>query len=292
MDQNIKHNIELLKQIDESRNNIKKKMRFLDRTKNENDEFIKNSLKPLVEPLEKITSDMQTTKELIMEEKQNSKQNRNKKQIVKKKIETEQIENEENLSAIKNLFDNGFEMEEAKDQVGSNFLSYFQKILDKPQRWDKVYGLRVSSTGWHLGDSTVIVNKDTFTMNDISTKATDGLLELLFLKNPDLRLVTEEDLENYKKMVLASNAHRRGYSKHNDINWNRGSKYVKVISRLFAIKGDGLRSDLPHILYFKNYNELVDRLQVLYASQLAGNDNVHNEIMVITNRLKRDNIIY
>jgi hypothetical protein len=287
MQENIKQNIDLLKQIVESRVNIRKKLDRLTRNQLDHENIIKNTFKPLVDPLLKISNDMQSTKDIILTQNQDEK--------LKKKKESEKPEkisyDYDNLDTIRDLYNDDHQLEKAKETIGTDFVNYFKNVLDDPRKWDKTFGLRVSSTGWLLGDSNVKIVNDVISVNDITTPATDGLLSLLFLKNPDLSSVTENDFENYKNMLISTSAHRRGYSKNNEHNWNRGPKYVKVISKIFPKVGHGLSTDLPKVLYFNNYNELIERLYILHGSQQAGNDSVQNEILVITNRLKKDNII-
>ncbi|VVC44714.1 Hypothetical protein CINCED_3A005287 [Cinara cedri] len=71
-----------------------------------------------------------------------------------------------------------------------------------------------------------------------------------------------------------------------------GNKYINIISKLFPL-GKGLRMKLQKntLVYWNDPNELVDRLQILLASQSAKNTVVGNEILLIFEKLLEAGII-
>ena len=67
-------------------------------------------------------------------------------------------------------------------------------------------------------------------------KATQGLWELLTKSKPDKNVVTFQDKQTYKQILLQSNAHRVNYSPTGKIKANKGIKYTRFISQLFTDK--------------------------------------------------------
>ena len=65
-------------------------------------------------------------------------------------------------------------------------------------------------------------------------KATEGLWELLILSRPDKNVVTHQDTQAYKQILLQSNAHRLNYSPSGKIKAKEGPKYTRFISQLFT----------------------------------------------------------
>jgi len=51
---------------------------------------------------------------------------------------------------------------------------------------------------------------------------------------PDRNLVSVQDKQAYKQILLQSNAHRVNYSPSGKIKANKGLKYMRFISQLFS----------------------------------------------------------
>ena len=112
------------------------------------------------------------------------------------------------------------------------------------------------------------------------------------MKDPN-KIYTSEDLKNYQKIILKTNAFRKYYQANNKIEGNRSKKYKQIIAPFF---GDGI--DLMQInnkkidyVYWNDINELVQRLRLLIASQSAGNTGHANEINSIIEELREAKII-
>ncbi|KAF0694251.1 Uncharacterized protein FWK35_00037527 [Aphis craccivora] len=67
-----------------------------------------------------------------------------------------------------------------------------------------------------------------------------------------------------------------------------GSKYNDIISKQFTGEcnitvgtGINMRLQKNSVIYWQDPNQLVDRLRLLYASLVAGNTAVRNEIIAI-----------
>lgn len=167
------------------------------------------------------------------------------------------------------------------------------------------FGVRVEQGKMRLGSASITINDENIVVAERKYKKTPGLMELLLKKKPNLSLVTESDKQQYKSMLLDTNAHRRDYTASKPIKSNKGLKYLQVIKPLFRItdnllgeqpKGEGLpltkmwHKDVD-IRYWDDPNELVERLKLLTASREAGNTGLDGEIISIIEELRESKII-
>lgn len=127
-------------------------------------------------------------------------------------------------------------------------------------------------------------------INETRYRPTEGLYELLFKRLPDSDLYTNDDLQAYKSILIATNAHKKGYSFHNQIRRDKSLKYKHVIKDLFPAKqGRGLTwksAKTRDLVHWDDPNELVDRLKLLTASAETGNTSHGNEILNIVEELR------
>ena len=184
---------------------------------------------------------------------------------------------------------------------------YMGAVLSgKKDTIDSVYGVRFNNDGITLGDKDIDVDRnDNIIIDGITYKGTPGLYELIFKRIPDDAVYTESDMQKYKSILFATNAHRRGYNSQNPISGNRGYKYKYIIAPLVShvssnkVVGKGLPQETTMLLndnkidyiYWNDPNELVDRLQLLEASRQAGNNAHNNEISSIIEELREAGLI-
>jgi hypothetical protein len=229
----------------------------------------KKTFKPIVDPLNKLVS--------------------SKKTVLKKEENYDEEDQDSGASGRKE--------EEEAPHVGVYALRYVSLHHDprNAKQLDKVYGIRKHGKHLFLGNSLVTIARDVIHIGDEKYAATPGLLELLFMKQPDSSIYTQEDLEMYKTLVEQTSAHRQKYDSTRQANSNRGFKYVHIIKPLFLTKkktsGSGMKIDKPRYEYWDDPNELVARLRLLLSSQSAGNNSHQNEILSIVEELREANII-
>lgn len=161
--------------------------------------------------------------------------------------------------------------------------------------------LLMGNTRVSVSDHSIMIGSRTYTK-------TPGIVELLFKKNPDLNVITEDDKSNYREMLINTNAHRRDFDPKKPIKSNKGRKYTNIIRPMFIrlvknnptsseVSGAGMLPVMKKInknvdfVYWDDPNELVDRLKLLIASYDAGNNGVHNEIISIIEELRESKII-
>ena len=114
-----------------------------------------------------------------------------------------------------------------------------------------------------------------------------GLWELITSKNP--KNFSEKDYSEYKGIMLLTNALHRNNDPNNPYPKGSGSnKWVTLLSPIwrrgkFAGKGVVIMPSDP--------NALLERLDLLLASQEAGHTGVGNELVSICDKLKRQGVL-
>lgn len=96
---------------------------------------------------------------------------------------------------------------------------------------DKVYGIKFKKNdGWYLGDSRIkFTPQKRIRLAGSQYDLTSGLFSLLTKKNP--KEYTENDLENYKKMLSDTGVH---LNKSGTLKANKSTKFKNIILRLFS----------------------------------------------------------
>ncbi|XP_068994240.1 uncharacterized protein [Neodiprion pinetum] len=212
---------------------------------------MKDVFKPVVTPLQELVNVSRGTK-LVKEE-------------VKEELKTET-------------------KDEPKNEMEDSFATAEQ------QKLDTVYGVRsLSTVGLMVGDSSISFERDSVRIGDTLYPKTQGLLELLFKKMPNSAHVTRNDRENYRNILLATNALRKYCKDVSPLSQmsKRTGKGV-LLPQAWVIRR-GVETDY---IFWDDANELVERLCLLLASQAAGNTSHNNEIMSILEELREAGIIY
>lgn len=171
----------------------------------------------------------------------------------------------------------------------------FQQLIEDSTRdsgFDKVYGPKMSDGILKLGKFPLeVVDNRYLRVLDKNFPISDGLLDLLLYKDP--YGYSKNDLKNYREMLEMTDRHlnQSGILKRQNC-----SKYTNLISKLFGKKheeaGSPKKTTGGQYVYFDDYNEIVDRLRLLVASQQAGNTSHGNEIISILEQLRQQNLIY
>ena len=158
---------------------------------------------------------------------------------------------------------------------------------------DKTFGVRKEGDHHYIGNKHVIITED----DDIIIKeggdrflGTHGLWELITSKNPEEDLYDKDDIRNYERLMMKTNALHRRNDPNNPLP--KSSKSVKWKTILGPIwhnreyyegKGTVIMSSDPNVL--------LERLDLLLASQEAGNTGVVNELVSICDELKRQGVL-
>lgn len=176
--------------------------------------------------------------------------------------------------------------------------AYIRAMITDGKDFDNVNGFRAEANGeWMLGNKIARFDKDdNLLIGDHSFAPTNGLLELIFKREP--QEFTTGDLQQYKRILDLTNAHRQLYAADKPIRATRAHKYTSIIKDLYSKesltedneqRGSGLFVPLEKkrtYVYWDDPNELVERLALLAASREAGNTGLDREILSIEEELR------
>ena len=149
-----------------------------------------------------------------------------------------------------------------------------------------------------IGNSLIEFEDSYINVNGAKYAKTHGLFELLIKKQPSKSQITTTDMENYRKILEVSSAHKKRYDGNEKIRPHNSNKFKYIIAPMFEYskQGTGIlpRYKLARIntrmdyVYWDDPNELVKRL--LIAEQSADNPNHVNEVHSIIEKLRSDEI--
>ena len=234
---------------------------------------ITEGLKPIREGIEKLPEVIQTIEKEEEVEKEEEEE------------EEEEVEEEEE------------EEEVEKKRIGKIAYKYLNKFFK-----DETFGIRKEEDKYKIGSQDIIIfNNDIFMENrNKMFKGTDGLWDLIMSKNP--KKFDGKDYEEYKKLMIISNAlhinndPKNPYPKGN----HKNSKWKKILAPIWFGKKGGLHK-LPKekegydgegvVVIPSDPNALLERLDLLLASQEAGHTGVRNELVSICDELKRQGVL-
>ena len=196
--------------------------------------------------------------------------------------------------------------EEEKSSIGPIAEEALSKFLRRDEA-DKTYGLRDEKGKFYIGNKLTIIDNNDLIVGKYEYEGTPGLWELITSKNPDETKYNLEDLENYAKLLIRTNALRKNYDPDNKRPLSSsGNKWKNLLSTIWKNKhlikteeetdkeekdpepstsGTGL-TILPN-----DPNALIERFDLLLASQNAGHSGVRNELVSIFDELKRQGVI-
>ena len=177
-------------------------------------------------------------------------------------------------------------------------------IHDTGEEYDTAKGvsLDLDTNEFRMGNRKVDFEGNKFVVFDgkgrIEYDLSPGLLELLFKKYPNEKVIDEGDIKMYKDVLYNTSAHKRYYDPKQQVVGSKGTKYKTLIKPHLTIKskrsGKGVLTVTNKRIEFvpwSNPNSLVDRLQILIASQRAGHTGHDTEIASIIDALRKAEII-
>ena len=156
---------------------------------------------------------------------------------------------------------------------------------------DKKFGIRKEGIHHYIGKTHVIIEDNDIIIPKTGERleGTTGLWELIMSKNP--QNFTEMDYDNYKYLIITSNVLHRGDNSANPYPKASGSfKWVFLLSPIWKSKkkeyeGEGV------VVIPSDPNALLERFDLLLASQEAGHTGVRNELISICDELKRQGVL-
>ena len=110
------------------------------------------------------------------------------------------------------------------------------------------------------------------------------------LKDPPGRNYTDKEFENYIKILTKTHVLHQGNDPNNPYpKSSKSNKWNKYLSRIWeyraAYEGEGI------VIMLSDPNALLERLDLLLASQKAGHTGVGNKLVSICDELKRQGVL-
>lgn len=215
----------------------------------------------------------------------------------------EELENKTNI--IKNFSKNKSIISEDESNIQeNNNLSYYFKLLnDKSRHIDRTLGVRKFVNGDNMiGNKLITFDSNSFKVDNDKYPLSEGLLELIFKKQPNDAKITNQDVKLYKEIIEKTNAAKKNYKANGairrDVTYNNKKKYIEnkfnksggsILPKFMKVNNG---KTFHEYTYWNDPNELVDRLRLLLAERSAGNQNHDNEIQSIIEELREERIIY
>ena len=156
---------------------------------------------------------------------------------------------------------------------------------------DKKFGIRKEKGHHYIGNKHVIVKNNDIIITKTGEKleGTRGLWELIMSKNP--QNFTDMDYDNYKYLIITSNVLHRGDNPKNPYPKASGSfKWVYLLGPIWKNKKEKYQGQ-GVVVIPSDPNALLERLDLLLASQEAGHTGVRNELVSICDELKRQGVL-
>ena len=188
------------------------------------------------------------------------------------------------------------EDEEEEELVGE--IAY--EFLNKPFS-DKTFGIRKEKGHHYIGGEHVIIDNNDIIIkkNGERFEGTPGLWELIMSKIP--KDFTDKDYDNYEDLMIMTNALHHENDENNPHPKGSGSiKWKKLLSPIwyrkkggeymFPKKKEGYKGE-GVVVIPSDPNALLERLDLLLASQEAGHTGVRNELVSICDELKRQDVL-
>ena len=108
-------------------------------------------------------------------------------------------------------------------------------------------------------------------------------------KDPSNITYTDEDYENYAKLMVRTNALHVDYNPNKKSKSNRGVKWKQLLKGIFKNKNKYRGSGV--IVIPSEPNALLERLDLLLSSQEVWHTGVGNELVSICDELKRQDVL-
>lgn len=186
-----------------------------------------------------------------------------------------------------------------KSELSTLLQEYLLKSANKASDIDHTTGARHLQTGTRIGNKDVSFEGNNINVNGQNYSITQGLLELVFKKDPRRDVIQPEDFDVYKKIILDTYAYKKQYIPNNSTRNDNTVKFRNIIKPMLTTSGKGLlpthkleeRNKIDYV-YWDDPNELVERLRLLISAQAAGNTHHSNEIISIIEELRESKIIY
>ena len=196
----------------------------------------------------------------------------------------------EAIQPLRKATEEGKEEEEEDDE---ELIGEIAKDYLNMEFRDKKFGIRKEKGHHYIGNKHVIIKNNDIIIAKTGEKleGTRGLWELIMSKNPEN--FSDMDYDNYRYLITMSNVLHRGDNPKNPYPKASGShKWTFLLSPIwFGLKPKKGQEGSGVVVIPSDPNALLERLDLLLASQEAGHTGVRNELVSICDELKRQGVL-
>ena len=202
----------------------------------------------------------------------------------------------EAIQPIKDDWEDEYDEEEEEDESIGKIARHF---LTKPNT-DKKFGVRKIDGHHYIGNKHVIIKDDNIIIKEDGSifSGTAGLWGLITSKDPDKDMIDWDKMDkyNYGRLMLKTNALHCNYDPKNPCPRASDSrKWKNILGPIWrgepAMEGYEGYEGKGVVVIPSDPNALLERLDLLLASQEAGHTGVGNELVSICDELKRQGVL-
>jgi hypothetical protein len=186
---------------------------------------------------------------------------------------------------------------ESKHIMVSDLIKNYLSDNNPKERSNAGYSIKYDATKKQhtIGNQVIKFDNNSMEIASHRYEATEGLMILLTKKSLDMDKIFEEDQEDYKRILIDTNALYQNFDPSTGrVNSDSSEKWKFISTELFPNKfkkkggtiGDKNTTFLP-----SDPNSLIEQLQLSIASYTAGNNGEYNKINSILDELLKQKII-
>ena len=252
---------------------------------------ITEGLKPISEGLKTIrkevhdipgiVSDIEAVK-MYGQEKQKEKEEKEDEEDEEKEEKEEQIPSPKTLGEIAYNYLHGKEYYD-RDNTFGIYLgkdgNYHMGATKDPKG-----KYRLNKKMLTIAYNNIYIDNEKFT-------GTPGLWELIMENRPNPKNYEKEDLDNYGKLLFKTNALQHNFNPDNtNPRSSKSYKWEYILGPIWAAK-EHITQGKGVVVIPSDPNALLERLDLLLASQEVGHTGVRNELVSICDELKRQGVL-
>ncbi|XP_065650995.1 uncharacterized protein LOC136079202 [Hydra vulgaris] len=184
------------------------------------------------------------------------------------------------------------------EKIATNYLRLYAK---SKKSTDPIFGIHSNGDELYIGKKPITINNDDITVDGKKYDVTPGLWELVTKFKPNKEVYSNEDLRNYREILINTDALTTDKGK---VRSSRSEKYNELISPIWKdIRtpilskrkleyGTGVkRTRIQTVILPSDPNALVEMLELRIAAWEAGNSSSRNEAVAISDELLRQGVL-
>ena len=174
--------------------------------------------------------------------------------------------------------------------IGKVVKKYLGKLTSRDKA-DTTYGLYYRKGNFYIGNKPVVIIDNNIVVDDEEYEGTPGLWELIVSKNPDDNIYTNDDYDNYARLMLKTNTlHHDNDPNSNYPKSSKGQKWKKILRTIWDNREEYEGSGV--VFLPKDPNALLEMLDLSISGKKAGNMGVKRNYQVsVLDELKRQGVL-